>query len=129
MGGRDSAEMLRHVSTSISTNSVLSSLKGFPEDRASSASQGYRENRNKPKALSVYTILPLGLLTSALISPPLYCLTITSTQHIPHPSLLGPKLIEPPDLRKQPNFLPRQMNLAEACSPSEINSLVRRGLL
>lgn len=38
-------------------------------------------------------------------------------------------LIEHPDLGKQPNFLPRQMNLAEACSPSEINSLVRRGLL
>lgn len=38
-------------------------------------------------------------------------------------------LIEHPDMEKQTNFLPRQMNLAEACSPREINSLVRRGLL
>lgn len=47
----------------------------------------------------------------------------------PSPNCWSCWLIEPPDLGKLPNFLPRRMNLAEACSPSEINSLVRRGLL
>lgn len=32
-------------------------------------------------------------------------------------------------MRKVPNFLPRRMNLGEACSPGQINSVVRRALL